>query len=138
MIDNRLKKCCDGCEYGDVFTDEICESGPCIGYKYTVTVGCKHMHVCKYYNNVHGKEPVFKNGTLVFEDANGDIIGTGEDLMRGAPARLDIPPCGFTRCRFYSNGNCGEKNMYKNCEYRRLKQKEIEEGKSSIKINATP
>lgn len=138
MIDNRLKKCCEDCEHINLKcgTEEMALRNVLneITHEIYSFIACKHEQVCKKY--IEEQIPI--NGMFVFKDANGKTIGTGEDLMRSAPERLDIPPCGFTRCRFYSNGNCGEENMYKNCEHKKLKQKEIEDGKSSIKINATP
>lgn len=57
MIDNRLKKCCYNCGYGDVFTNERqtrirrkvnnhTEQHIPVNH---ITIGCKHMHICKKY-----------------------------------------------------------------------------------------
>ena len=31
--------------------------------------------------------------------------------------RMELPQCGLKTCRYYSDGNCLNKTMYKKCEY---------------------
>lgn len=52
--------------------------------------------------------------------------------------RADLPGCGFRYCRYNADGNCTKKNLYETCEYHKLKQKEIEDGRPAIKYDADP
>lgn len=52
--------------------------------------------------------------------------------------RIDLPGCGFRYCRYNFDGNCVEKCRHETCEYQRLKQKEIEDGRPLIKTDADP
>lgn len=58
MIDNQLKKCCEKCNFDDLFTKKVeIEPSYCMDREkdefYQVSsrtiIGCKHMYVCKKY-----------------------------------------------------------------------------------------
>ena len=52
MIDNKLKQCCENCNYLDIYTSQEARSymnikpGESSLHTY---IGCTHMHVCKQY-----------------------------------------------------------------------------------------
>ena len=59
MIDNRLKKCCEHCDYLDIKTDEDVLSLLTridIVDRLLVTISCGHMNVCKDYIEEAEKE----------------------------------------------------------------------------------
>ena len=66
MIDNKLKPCCETCNFLDIFTNQ-----EVLGYMsikpgenaLQTTIGCNHMYVCKnYIECTEQKEPALFGG----------------------------------------------------------------------------
>lgn len=41
--------------------------------------------------------------------------------------KINLPFCTFKPCKFYNDGNCTEEKQYKECEFMRLKMKQLDE-----------
>lgn len=66
MIDNKLKLCCETCNFLDIFTNQEVIKYVNINPRESslqTTIGCKHMYVCKnYIECTEQKEPTLFGG----------------------------------------------------------------------------
>lgn len=99
MIDNRLRKCCEGCYNINLKcgTGEITARNVLGDYERNTYsfIACEHERVCKKYIECDQEQ----NGQLVLYDASGNRLGTWEELLADQfwkSYRTDFVNCGKT------------------------------------------